>query len=223
MELNGELVKAKVQVMARVPYVQKQKADGLRYTFAGEAAFIEKLHPAMVEAGLTIAPEGMVLVHHEAYKTASGAAMNRVIVQGTYRLSHVSGQSEVIQCLGEGADSGDKAVNKAMTGAYKYALRQSFLIETGNDPDDTPSEQLQRAPKKAAPPRAEEPRLTGLKILAAASEKGTAALELAWTKTLTNDLRAACKEELAGLKRAAAEADQKRAAKAENREPVHAE
>ena len=39
---------------------------------------------------------------------------------------------------GEGSDTGDKASNKALTGAYKYALRQTFCIETGDDPASTP-------------------------------------------------------------------------------------
>src|SRR5262249_31856915 len=37
---------------------------------------------------------------------------------------------------GEGLDGGDKAPYKAMTGALKYALLQSFLLATGDDPED---------------------------------------------------------------------------------------
>ena len=37
---------------------------------------------------------------------------------------------------GEGADPGDKAPYKALTGALKYALLQSFLLATGDDPED---------------------------------------------------------------------------------------
>ena len=43
---------------------------------------------------------------------------------------------------GEGLDAGDKAPYKAMTGALKYALLQSFLLPTGDDPEEeraTPS------------------------------------------------------------------------------------
>jgi hypothetical protein len=42
---------------------------------------------------------------------------------------------------------GDKATAKAMTGAYKYALRQTFCIETGDDPDKDPSVDQERASK----------------------------------------------------------------------------
>lgn len=148
-----ELAKAKLKVMAQVPYIQKQRASGLNYSFAGEAAILEKLHPAMREAGLTFCPSGCVLIAQEQYTTKSGAAMNRVIVQVTFALTHAdSGQTEAIQTLGEGSDSGDKATSKAMTSAFKYALRQAFLIETGDDPDTTPSYQQERDHQPARPP-----------------------------------------------------------------------
>ena len=47
----------------------------------------------------------------------------------------------------------NKAIYKAMTGAFKYALRQTFIIETGDDPDKTPSTELEGkepAKKRAA-------------------------------------------------------------------------
>src|SRR5262249_50822027 len=47
-----------------------------------------------------------------------------------------SGEELTVRVAGEGADPGDKAPYKAMTGALKYALLQSFLLATGNDPED---------------------------------------------------------------------------------------
>src|SRR4029077_15026588 len=41
-----------------------------------------------------------------------------------------------VKVAGEGLDSGDKAPYKAMTGALKYALLQSFLLATGDDPEE---------------------------------------------------------------------------------------
>jgi hypothetical protein len=41
-----------------------------------------------------------------------------------------------VKVAGEGLDAGDKAPYKAMTGALKYALLQSFLLATGDDPED---------------------------------------------------------------------------------------
>ena len=41
-----------------------------------------------------------------------------------------------MKVAGEGADPADKSVCKAMTSALKYALLQSFLIATGDDPEN---------------------------------------------------------------------------------------
>jgi hypothetical protein len=54
-----------------------------------------------------------------------------------YTFSDVdSGEEIVAKVAGQGLDSGDKAPYKAMTGALKYALLQSFLLATGDDPED---------------------------------------------------------------------------------------
>src|SRR5262249_29159101 len=47
-----------------------------------------------------------------------------------------SGEELTVRVAGEGADPGDKAPYKAMTGALKYALLQSFLLASGDDPED---------------------------------------------------------------------------------------
>ena len=155
--MGSELAKAKMLVMSRVPYIQKERKQGLTYSFAGEAAILEKLHPALREASLAWTLTGCVLIAQEQYTTKNGAAMNRVIVQATYTMTHAdSGQSETVQALGEGSDSGDKATSKAMTSALKYALRQTFLIETGDDPDHTPSEVQQRQSAPLKRPTVEE-------------------------------------------------------------------
>jgi hypothetical protein len=61
--------------------------------------------------------------------------MARVVM--AYTFSDVdSGEEIVAKVAGQGLDSGDKAPYKAMTGALKYALLQSFLLATGDDPED---------------------------------------------------------------------------------------
>lgn len=136
------LADAVLAVMKAVPYVQKSKAKNLNYTFASEAELINRLHDAMLEAGLSFSPTGMELLLHEQYQTAKGSAMNHVIVRCSYLLHHApSDGRKTIQTLGEASDTGDKAVPKAMTCAFKYALREMFLIETGDDPDTQPSDQ----------------------------------------------------------------------------------
>lgn len=116
-------------------YVQKHKSDKLNYSFAGEADLIAAIRPALVEHGIVISIAEYVDVERCTMTTKNGAIMNVTMLRAVVRFTHTSGTHVDVQALGEGADSGDKSTTKAMTCAYKYALRQTFAIETGDDPD----------------------------------------------------------------------------------------
>lgn len=136
-----------VSVYAKIGYVPKRgriDAGSIRYNFAGEADFIAAIRPEMILAGIYQAPESMVILSNDRLETRRVGTNGqefisyqfRVVVQVGYRFTHAaSGTSILVPAFGEGMDSGDKAFNKAMTGANKYALRQTFMIETGDDPD----------------------------------------------------------------------------------------
>ncbi len=137
---GANIAKAVLGVMAEVAYVQKGgrvSGGGMNYSFAGEADLLQALRPAMVKHELALLPIGAVLSeHHETVETKYGPKASRTVrVVSTFRLLHSSGESIDLQVAGEGQDKGDKATAKAMTIALKYALRQAFLIETGDDPD----------------------------------------------------------------------------------------
>lgn len=133
------------QVMEAVDAVFKEKSDTLRYSIVTEGALLSALRPHMVKQELTIAPIAVDVVNREPYTTSQGSTWINILAVHTYRISHASSDTHLeVQVLGEGADSGDKAANKAMTVSLKYALRQTFLIETGDDPDKTPSDLQER-------------------------------------------------------------------------------
>lgn len=134
-----------------VGYVKKERSANLNYTFAGESAFIEKLRPAMIEHGVTVSVDKMDSLNQEAYTTKNGAPMMRSTVHGVVKFQHVGGTSILVESYGEGSDSGDKSVNKAMTDMYKYALRQTFMIETGDDPDKDVSQERNNNYKSPEP------------------------------------------------------------------------
>lgn len=141
-----------LHVYRKVAFVQKTYRDELKYSFAGEAAIIEAVRPWMVEAGLTLRVVSYRNVQHERYITKSGANMNSVTLEAVVRFTHAPSRTWVdVEALGEGADSGDKATNKAMTGALKYAQRQTFDLETGDDPDLDSSRDQERGQER--PPR----------------------------------------------------------------------
>jgi hypothetical protein len=143
----ANLGEAQLWVMKQVPYIQKRRPrdSGIKYTFLGEAELIAKVRPELVAAGIVVRPVRVEqLLAHKYRGGREGNIWNRVRIKVTYRMTHVPSQtSEEVEALGEGCDPGDKASGKAMTTAYKYALRQWLQIETGDEPDELPSEAQQ--------------------------------------------------------------------------------
>ena len=139
--MSKDIHEAINEVMQEVGYVKKQKAKDLNYTFAGEAALISALRPAMVEHGIYMHVLKIENVTRENYTTAKGTAMVNTVISAIIRFAHVSGTYIDVASTGEGSDAGDKSANKAMTGLYKYAMRQTFCIETGDDPDKFQSDE----------------------------------------------------------------------------------
>ena len=145
-------------VYSEVGYVQKTRAQNLNYTFAGERALIEALRPAMVENGIYMHVTDVRDVAEEWYETSKGAQMHRSRIVATVRFTHApSGTWIDSAATGEGSDSGDKSMNKALTGAFKYALRQTFCIETGDDPDGSHPEPRQKQAQRGGMPATSPP------------------------------------------------------------------
>ena len=62
--------------------------------------------------------------------------MSMFLGKRRFIFEHVdTGDQAYVEVFAEAADQGDKRASKAMTLAKKYALREFFLIETGDDPD----------------------------------------------------------------------------------------
>lgn len=72
----------------------------------------------------------------EERASKSGGALFYVTVEAEFDLvSAEDGSKHVVRTFGEAMDSGDKATNKAMSAAYKYAAFQAFAIPTEGDHD----------------------------------------------------------------------------------------
>ena len=143
MTTHKTLREAVLAVMKDVPYVQKtgKMQGGGSYSFASETDVINALHESMTEHGVIgPIPVNVAPVQISEYKTAK-STMNWVIVCRTFKFMHAhSDDEQEVMVMGEASDVGDKAVAKAHTMAKKYALREFFLLETGNDPDEVWSE-----------------------------------------------------------------------------------
>lgn len=137
------LAEAVCRVMQAVSYVRKDKQmqGGGSYQYVSVEAVIDKLRPEMIRNGLVLLPVGVEVLHQGDH-----GRQVHLRLKYTFDLVHYpSDQTRQVVVVGEGMDVGDKAGNKSMTAARKYALIMAFNIETGLDPDDTPSSTQERA------------------------------------------------------------------------------
>jgi hypothetical protein len=87
-------------------------------------------------------------------QSKSGGALFYVTVHAEFDfVSAIDGTTHTAATFGEAMDSGDKATNKAMSAAYKYAAFMTFAIPTEGDNDaDARRTRLRRARTPMAPP-----------------------------------------------------------------------
>lgn len=108
------------------------------YRFRGIDDVYNALAPLLATHQLVILPR--ILTRSAVERTSkSGTLQFFVVVEAEFDFVAVSdGSKHVVRTFGEAQDSADKATNKAMSAAYKYAAFQTFCIPTeGEDADAT--------------------------------------------------------------------------------------
>ncbi len=105
------------------------------FLFRGIDTVMNHLHPLFAKHGVVILP-CVVSERAEQRTTRSNAIMTVRILTIRFDFCAADGSVASVQVVGEGADMGDKATNKAMAIALKYALTQMLLIPFQEvDPD----------------------------------------------------------------------------------------
>lgn len=118
-----------------------------RFNFRGIDSVYNALAPALVKHKLIIAPR---IVHREVTEraTKNGGALFYVVVKAEFDfISTEDGSIYTATNYGEAMDSSDKATNKAMSIAYKYAAFQTFCIPTEDTSHDPEAEHYDVAPE----------------------------------------------------------------------------
>ncbi|MDO5293345.1 MAG: ERF family protein [bacterium] len=132
------IYKAISDIMDELGAVEKKKDrnTNVNYAFRGIDAVMNAMKPLLSKHGVFVTPE--VLEHNrEERVTAKGNKLIYSVMKVKYTFFTKDGSSVPAIVIGEAMDSGDKASNKAMSVAYKYALFQVFCIPTEemDDPD----------------------------------------------------------------------------------------
>lgn len=126
-----------LEVMKNIEYLKKDDA----------VAFGQTKYKAMSEEKVTMTvrkeliKQGLVVFPVEQTVTKEG---NITTTNTTYKMVNTENPEEFVflASSGQGSDTQDKGVGKAMTYSFKYMLLRTFAIPTGEDPDKISSEQI---------------------------------------------------------------------------------
>jgi hypothetical protein len=145
------------KVMAEVGHIGKTRKNAAQnYQFRGVDDVVAHVQDVMAQHGVLCVPR-VVERERDIVPSKSGGSMAsvRLLVEHTFYAA--DGSHVVCTTLGEAMDSGDKASNKAMSAALKYALTETLLIPTYEVDRDTEEHSPQITPppgvtSKPAPP-----------------------------------------------------------------------
>lgn len=123
-------------IMKEVDYIQKDKTNTFHnYNYASELAIKEKLHGLLTQHKVLFTTE--VTENTLRIEPGEKGANFHQDIKVIYHFWDVdTGEELTGQFIGSGQDKGDKGTYKAITGAIKYILTSTFLIPTGDDPEE---------------------------------------------------------------------------------------
>lgn len=128
-------------IMQEIPAIGKEKKNQQQgFKYRGIDDVMNALQPILAKHKVFVVPE-VLEQQREERVTGKGSTLLYSLMKIKYTFYAEDGTSIYAVVIGEGMDSGDKASNKAMAIALKYAFFQVFCIPTEEmrDPDaETP-------------------------------------------------------------------------------------
>ena len=125
-------------IMADIGSIGKERQNQQQhFMFRGIDQVMNTLKPLLAKHHVNIIPE-VVDMKREERRSGSGGTLMYSILTVKHHFVATDGSEVVSTTIGEGMDSGDKASNKAMSIAFKYACFQVFCIPTEEMTKDDP-------------------------------------------------------------------------------------
>lgn len=121
--------------LAKTGIAKSGRNSGQGYDFRGIDQVYAALAPLLAEHGLCILPRMVAREVVERASTKGGALFNVTVEAEFDFVAAEDGSRHLVRTFGEAMDSADKATNKAMSAAYKYAALMTFAIPTEGDND----------------------------------------------------------------------------------------
>ena len=153
-------ITAELQTVAKNLNVETGKGKG--YKAVSERDVIDAVKPLEAKYGVYSYPASRRVLESAALESESewnGKVTKKTTfferIETVYRFVNTDDPADFIETttFAEGIDSQDKGSGKAMTYADKYALMKAYKISTGDDPDQTASEDVNYTRKAAPAPK----------------------------------------------------------------------
>ena len=133
------------------------------YRAVGEKEVLNMLKPLFKAHKLIIFPtDGEITEQNSVFDTSykgdvTTKTRNVTQLKVFYKIVDIeSGESELIVGFGNGADSQDKGSGKAFTYSFKTALSKTFMLFSGEDTDNTHSDDINKNTSVKAPVKPEQ-------------------------------------------------------------------
>lgn len=126
-----------LEVMKSIEYLNKDdrvEYKSTKYRAMSEEKVTTTVRKELIKQGLVVFP-----IEQSVSQNGTITTTNTV-----YKMVNTENPEEFVMLAssGQGADTQDKGVGKAMTYSFKYMLLRTFAIPTGEDPDKVSSDQL---------------------------------------------------------------------------------
>lgn len=157
---NPKIYTALCAAMAEIGAIGKDSKNSQQgFMYRGVDAVMNSLQPVLIKNHIFVVPEVLEQTREER-TTAKGNGLLYSILKVKYTFCAEDGSNVSAVVMGEGMDSGDKASNKAMSVAFKYACFQVLCIPTEEmkDPDADTPEPSKPVSKEAAPKPTVQPK-----------------------------------------------------------------
>lgn len=148
MEQNpGKIFSLIPKIMAEIKSIGKDQTNAHQnYRFRGIDDMYNAVHPALVKHGVFCCPQVQKTESSELDR-GDGKFAFRVLLSVNHRFYADDGSFVEVITQGEGIDRSDKASNKAMSAAMKYAFIELFSIPT-EDIEDSDRDSPKAGPSK---------------------------------------------------------------------------
>lgn len=143
--------------LAREGISKDRRNKEQQYQFRGIDDVFNALSPFLAKHGLCILPNVRSRTVTERTTKSGNPLFSVVCCVDFHFIAAADGSRHVVRTYGEAMDTADKATNKAMSAAYKYAALQAFAIPTEGDDNDADATTPKPAPKGEAKPQASKP------------------------------------------------------------------